>query len=234
MADIFAIAEAGMRNARAALDTVSHNVANVETRGFKREMHVPSAFDPYLQPAQVEPDQAPRDWRAGPLRRSGSPLDFAIEGDAWFQLRSPNGVVLTRNGSFELDRSGRLVSSQGWPVVLDSDAGIGSSTPALNGENELWVDGRRVAQFLLASVESSRLEAIGGGLYKAPGSEMGGEVQSEAAASVRQGFLESSNVNSLSEMVNLVDAMRKAEASQRVMRAYDETLESAITTLGEF
>lgn len=230
MADIFAIAEAGMRNARAALDTVSHNVANVETRGFKREMHVSSAFDPYLQPAQVEPDQAPRDWRAGPLRRSGSPLDFAIEGDAWFQLRSPNGVVLTRNGAFELDRSGRLVSSQGWPVVLDSEAGIGSNTPALNGENELWVDGQRVAQFLLASVDSNRLEAIGGGLYKAPD----GEMQSEAAASVRQGFLESSNVNSLSEMVNLVDAMRKAEASQRVMRAYDETLESAITTLGEF
>jgi len=229
MADIFAIAEAGMRNARAALDTVSHNVANAETRGFKREIHAPSAFDPYLQPAQVEPDQAPRDWRAGPLRHSGSPLDFAIEGDAWFQLRSPNGVVLTRNGAFELDRSGRLVSSQGWPVVLDSDAGIGSSTPVLNGENELWVDGQRVAQFMLASVDSNQLEAIGGGLYKASGGET-----SDAAASVRQGFLENSNVNSLTEMVDLVDAMRKAEASQRVMRAYDEALESAITTLGEF
>jgi len=54
------------------------------------------------------------------------------------------------------------------------------------------------------------------------------------AVNVRQGYLEGSNVNSLSEMVGVIDAMRHAESSQRLMRAYDEALETAITTLGEF
>ena len=229
MADIFSIAEAAMRSNMAALDTVSHNVANAETRGFKRELHVSPAFDPHLNTALIEPDRTARDWSAGALRRTGSALNFAIEGEGFFQLRSPQGTVLTRNGEFQLDRSGRLVSPQGWPVMLDSDAGIGSSTPTLNSSKELWVDGERVAQFLLAKVDPKSLEAIGAGMYRATQG-----MEAAESPTLRQGFLESSNVDTLTEMVDLMEAMRKAEASQRVVRAYDEALETAITTLGEF
>jgi flagellar basal-body rod protein FlgG len=181
----------------------------------------------------VEPDRTARDWSAGTLRHTGSSLNFAIEGEGWFQLRSPQGMVLTRDGEFQLDRSGRLVSAQGWPVELDSDASLGSSTPDLNKANELWVDGERVAQFVLAKVEPKSLEALGAGLYRAANGA-GGGAPGDSTATVRQGFLESSNVNTLSEMVDLMEAMRAAEGSQRIARAYDEALETAITTLGEF
>jgi flagellar basal-body rod protein FlgG len=103
----------------------------------------------------------------------------------------------------------------------------------LNKANELWVDGERVAQFVLAKVEPKSLEALGAGLYRAANGA-GGGAPGDSTATVRQGFLESSNVNTLSEMVDLMEAMRAAEGSQRIARAYDEALETAITTLGEF
>ena len=231
MSDVLAIAEAGMRSQLAALDTISHNVANVGTHGFKREIRASAPFEAQLTSAQsVEAEPAVRDFSAGALRNTGSPLQFAIEGEGWFQLRSPQGVVLTRNGAFELDRSGKLVSQQGWPVVLDSEASLGSATPSLTASNELWVNGERVARLILATADPSTLQAVGAGMYRssqkvedAPG-----------AGTVRQGFLEASNVDTLSEMLSLMQAMRGAETSQRVIRAYDEALDTALTTLGEF
>jgi flagellar basal body rod protein FlgG len=230
MADVFAIAEASMRNNMATLDAISHNVANANTDGFKRQIHVSSPFDRHLEAVSATPESAMRDWSPGVLRHTGSPLHFAIEGDGWFQLRSPQGTVLTRNGAFEIDSTGRLVSPQGWPVVLDQDVSLGSEAPTLSGANELWVGGQRVAQFDLVSANAQTLEAVGAGMFRATSASPA----SVSAGVVRQGFLEGSNVNTLTEMVGLMEAMRKAEASQHVMRAYDEALETALTTLGEF
>jgi flagellar basal-body rod protein FlgF len=231
MSDVFAIAEASLRNNMATLDAISHNVANANTDGFKRQIHVSSAFDQHLSSAATSETASPaRDWSPGVLRHSGSPMHFAIEGEGWFQLRSPQGMVLTRNGSFELDSTGRLVSPQGWPVVLDQDVSLGSETPTLSGTNELWVSGQRVAQFDLASADAQSLEAIGAGMFRAANAT----ATASSPGVVRQGFLEGSNVNTLTEMVGLMEAMRKAEAAQHLMQAYDQTLETAITTLGEF
>lgn len=230
MSDIFAIAEAGMRDSMAALDTISHNMANVSTQGFKRELHVPLAFDAHMERAAEPAQPTVRDWRPGSLQHTGAALNFAIEGEGWFQLRSPQGTVLTRNGAFQLDGRGQLVSQQGWPVVLSQDVGLTSSTPTLSASNELWVDGNPVASFVLASVDPHTLQAAGAGVYRATGA-----IATDAeAGSVRQGFVESSNVDSLAEIVGVIESVRAAEASSRLLQAYDESLETAITTLGEF
>jgi flagellar basal-body rod protein FlgF len=230
MADVLAIAEAAMRNSMTTLDGVSHNVANATTQGYKREVRVQAAFDAHMQGAAAGAEAA-RDLSSGALQFTGAPLHFAIEGDGWFQLRSPHGPVLTRSGAFRLDADGRLVSTQGWPVMLDADASVPGGELALRTGNELWSGDVRVGRFLLADVQGAQLEALAHGVYRT----RGGAVPQEAtAAAVRQGYTEGSNVNSLGEMVSLIQATRQAEAAQRMMRAYDEALETALTTLGEF
>jgi flagellar basal-body rod protein FlgF len=157
-------------------------------------------------------------------------LNFAIEGDGWFQLQSPQGVLLTRDGSFEIDRQGRLVSMQGWPVLMDSDARITSTDLSLRADGELWVDGARAGQLALAKADPASLQVAGPNLFRAASAT----IADAGAVTVRQGFLEGSNVNALTEMVGLMQTMRRAEASQRAAHAYDEALEMAISTLGEF
>lgn len=229
MPDTLAIAEAAIRHSMATLDRVSNNVANAATPAYKRELRVQQTFDSRLRAEEVTRTHAARDWSPGALKFTGGPLDFAIEGDGWFQLQSPQGLVLTRNASLQLGSDGRLISRGGWPVVLDADVAVPPGKLALRANDELWVDDVRVGRFMLVSAPPDTLRVAGPGVYKseAPTPEA-------ASASVRQGYVEASNVNSLNEMVDLIDAVRQAEAAQRMMRAYDEAMQTALTTLGEF
>ena len=234
MTDVFAITEAALRASMAQLDTVSRNVANAGTQGYKRELRIEPAFDQQLaragQSAGTDQVAALHDWSRGPLRHTGAPLQFAIEGEGWFQLQSPQGVLLTRDGSFQLDRQGRLVSAQGWPVVMDGEARFSDPAPSLRPNDELWSEGTRIAQLLLVKADPATLQVAGPNLFRAATTT----TLDPGSAGVRQGFLESSNVSSLTEMVDLMQSMRQAEAAQRAAHAYDEALEMAISTLGEF
>src|SRR5262245_29969058 len=105
------------------LNVVSQNLANAGTTGFKKEVVVARPFVEHLeagaQSLQVElPMQSSSvDARQGPLVRTGSALDVAIEGGGFFELSGPDGAVYSRQGSFRIDASGRLVSSGGLPVM---------------------------------------------------------------------------------------------------------------------
>jgi flagellar basal-body rod protein FlgF len=227
MPDVLAVAEAAMRAGMATLDRVSHNVANSATPAFKRELAVRAGFDAQLQTAlSAEPV---RDWSAGALRASDNPLNFAIEGDGWFQLRSPYGIVLTRDGSFRVDNQGQLTALNGWPVVLEGAASLPPGPVTLRENGELWVESLRVGRFLIADAQGNQLHAAGAGVFRStePFAELASPV-------IRQGYLEGANVNSLTEMVDLIATLRHAEAAQRVMQAYDEAMQTALTTLGEF
>jgi len=228
--DVLAIAEAAMRHSIAAVDTVSNNVANAGSIGFKRELPVQTGFASVLEAGANRTENKPAlDLSAGALQFTGTPLHFAIEGDGWFQLRSPQGVVLTRDGSFAVNAEGLLVSKQGWPVMLDGSGNLQGSPPTLKGRNELWANGERVGEFQLVAAAASQIEPAGSGVFRLVGSAASAE-----KATVRQGYLESSNVDTLAEMVTLIESMRHAEAAQRAMRAYDDAVQSALTTLGEF
>jgi flagellar basal-body rod protein FlgG len=233
MTDVFAITEAALRANIAKIDSLGQNIANVGTQGYKREVFIESPFDVQLLNAQQAAGNAGEstyDLSHGSLRHTGSPLHFAIEGDGWFQLQSPQGVLLTRDGSFQLDGQGRLVSSQGWPVVLDSDARFTGPPPTLQRNGELWADGARAARLSLVGADRPTLQIAGANLFRSSSAAP----LDGAASHVRQGFLEGSNVNTLTEMVQLMQTMRQSEAAQKATHAYDEALEMAITTLGEF
>lgn len=231
MSDTLAVAEAAIRNSMETLDRVSHNVANAATPAFKRELRMQRAFDAQLRPDGISgKDTVVRDWSSGPLQPTGSPLHFSIEGNGWFQLQSPQGIVLTRNASLQLGSDGRLVSTHGWPIVLDADTAVPPGELRLRANNELWVDDVRVGRFAIVDAPSQTLRAAGPGVFR---SEAAGLTEA-TNVKMRQGYLEGSNVNSLNEMVDLIEAVRNAEAAQRMLRAYDEAMETTLTTLGEF
>src|SRR6187397_1898997 len=100
MSDMLAIAEAALRNSMAAVDSVSRNVAYASTHGYKRELRADIDFAAYMDSSAVT--HAARDWSAGPMQFTGASVNFTIEGDGWFQLRSPQGTLLTRDGAFRV------------------------------------------------------------------------------------------------------------------------------------
>jgi flagellar basal-body rod protein FlgG len=219
------------------LNVVSQNLANAGTTGFKKEYVVARPFVEHLeagrQSLQIElPMQASAlDTRQGPLVRTGNALDVALEGAGFFELSGPDGAVYSRHGSFRVDPGGRLVSSGGLPVMgAAGEIQLAGTQPAIDALGRVFEGDRQVAQLkIMRFNDAAALAPLGGGLYRAAGS---GEAASEALQ-VRQGFLESSNVASLGEMLTLVTLMRRFEAASRVVQGYDGMLGSAIR-IGEF
>lgn len=228
MPDIVAIAEAGLRNSLQQLETVSRNVANANTQAYKREIHLQRGFESHFAAAEASAPNAV-DFSAGPLQRTGAPLDFAIEGEGFFQLHTPAGPVLTRDGRFRLDRDGQLVAPDGAPVAVEGNA-------ALNGDLELLADGSlrgadgEQVRIEVISAAPSQLVPAGPGRFRA-------EHETPAEPGhyrLRQGYIEGANTDHLREMVDLMGAVRGAQSAQQLLRAYDEAIGSAVSTLGQF
>jgi flagellar basal body rod protein FlgG len=159
---------------------------------------------------------------------------MAIEGKGYFQLQTPQGIVLTRDGQFAIDARGQLTAADGAPVLMRGSLALDSAaldradfTVLADGTLDA---GEQQAQFDLVDAPVEALRMIGPGRYSAntttallPGSYQ-----------LRQGYIENSNVDSLTEMTGMMSTVRHIEASQQLMRAYDEIIDNAISTLGQF
>ncbi|HZV64527.1 MAG TPA: flagellar hook-basal body protein [Telluria sp.] len=240
--DIMAIAAEGMRGDLARLDSISHNVANVLTPGFKRQIAMPGAFDAQVAAAATGATGQARkliDPSAGPLRYTGVPTDVAIEGDGFFELATPNGPAYTRQGSFNLDAQGRLVGSQGMPVMGEGGEIRLTNAPftiAANGD--ISQDGHIAGRLKLTNFDNAAaMLASGAGMYL-PGearASLAGQVHTGRSAGVlRVGFVEGSNVSTPQEMVRLTETVRHFESLQKLVQGYDDSLEKTIRKLGDF
>jgi flagellar basal-body rod protein FlgF len=240
MPDILGIAEAGMRSSLRQLDAISNNMANVNTQGYKREIAVQRAFAQHLLGAEPNapvlsaeaesPVGGQRDFAAGPLKYTGSGLSAALEGRGFFQVQSPQGVLLTRNGQFRIDDRGQLVNAQGWPVLLQGATTFDDGDFTLRRDGSVVVAGEVRTRLDVVDAEPEQLETVAPDLFRSAATAP----LADGDIHIRQGYLEGSNVDALTEMVKLMGVTRHIEASQQVLRAYDEVLESAITNLGQF
>lgn len=184
-------------------------------------------------PHAQDPTQA-HDFSSGTLKFTGSALSLAIEGKGYFQLQTPHGIVLTRDGQFKVDPRGQLVAADGSPLLIRGGISLDQSA-AGNAELKVLADGtlslgEQRAQIDLVDAEPSALQPAGPSRYRAA-------VTSELKAGtfqVRQGFSEGSNVDTLTEMVDMMSVVRHVEAQQQVIRAYDEVIDNAVSTLGQF
>lgn len=217
----------GMAWEQAQTNLISHNVANVNTDGYKRSLAVGREYSALLlrrlgdqvkegeRPAQVGPlgngavlDQIALDLAPGSVRQTGIPLDIAIMGPGEFTYLTPGGREYSRNGTFRQDAEGRLVTQEGYPV-LAGGAPVGRAGAALTIGQDGVVS--------LDGVPAGRLDIRG----EAPG-----------GTPLMVGALEASNVDLSREMTDLVLSMRAYQVNQRALQMQDETLGRAVNDLG--
>lgn len=250
MLDSLYIAATGMYAQQINVDTISNNLANVNTPGFKRaRVHFEDLM--YRQLPQAGrlrgTELAPRlgtgvsagsisqVFSAGDLKKTEQPLDLAIRGSGFFEVTLPDGrTAYTRAGSFQLDRDGFIATVQGHRVApaiqIPPDASAltidaaGMVRATLPDETQPV----EIGQLELAGfVNAGGLRPLGDNLYAA--TEQSGDAQLAKPAesgqgSIAQGFVETSNVKLVEEFVNLIIAQRAYEASSKAIQAGDEML----------
>ena len=240
MSDPIAIAQAAMLNDVRKLDVISQNLANANTAGFKRDIPVNRSFDAVLDRLeagvygqQMDGIQAVTDTAPGVLKKTANKLDVAIEGSGYFEITTPGGLGYTRAGSFTLDSMGRLTTAEGWPVnTMEGELRLHGTEPLIDHAGRIWEGDTQVGQ--LRIVEFGRgvqFEKIGGKMLSPVGNV---DITESPMPSVRQGYIETSNVNAMQEMVRMMETVRHFESAQRVITGYDEMLGTTIDTIAEF
>lgn len=242
MVDMLSAAQGGMLNDVQRMQVISHNIANSTTPGFKREIVTSRAFADYIdqamRPGQTNayPGAQPQaqvviDHSQGTLRYTGDPLDVAIQGDGFFEVMTPQGPAYTRQGNFQIDSTGRLLTATGLPVLGNGgDIVLSGDKPVIDQTGKITEGQREVAQLrTVAIADPNTLVEAGSGLYLPTASTR----TRDGTAGIRQGYLEAANVTVMDEMVRLIETMRHFESSQRLMTGYDEMLDKAINVVGE-
>jgi len=216
-------AAGAMRASERRLDAIAHNLANVSTRGYKRE----TTFAHAIQKAgsrepQVAAGLAP-DFTQGTLETTGHPLDLALDGPGFFVVEDAGGRSYTRDGSFRVDDRGTLVTQDGQPVAWKGARGSVRPTGrgiTVDSNGEVRQGESVLGQLDIVDVaDSSRLEPAAGGRWLAPA----GVNEAPAKAVVRQGSLESSNVESMDELVALVNVQRSFESAATMLRSIEQS-----------
>jgi flagellar basal-body rod protein FlgG len=216
-----------MRGSSARVDRAAVNVANASTPGFKRQLRAGDADGFGATLARVRVDLA-----AGKLVETGRPLDLAIGGPGFFELRAGDRMVYSRQGNFTLDPEGKVVTPQGYvlqqagggDLVLDSAAvKIDADGTVTDGDKPAG----RIAVFGTAVPEDAT--PIDGSLF----SIAGDAAEPLSTPSLRQGATESSNVSLGDEMTSMMSALRGAETGARLVQVYDDLMGKAIGTFGQ-
>jgi flagellar basal-body rod protein FlgG len=247
-------AASGMDAQQTNIDNVAHNLANVNTTGFKKtrvefedlvyeEMRVAGSETSASTAAPVGLEvglgtravATARNFSSGNLRSTGSPLDLAIEGSGFFQVSMPDGTTgYTRAGSLHLDAQGLIVTASGYPlepqITIPSNATSvsvsrdGIVTAAIAGQSGTQTLGTLE---LAGFANPAGLRPVGGNIFAtttASGEAETGAPGIDGRGTLAQGFLEDSNVSVVEEMVNMIIGQRAYEANSRVVKAADEML----------
>lgn len=217
------------------MGVVANNIANSSTTGFRREGVVFSEFvaaldeDPSLSMAHASGRHV--DLSQSTIAETGGQFDFAIQGQGFFLIDTPQGQRLTRAGSFTPNESGELVTPDGYrlldaggaPIFIPPDAkGVG-----LAADGTLSANGQPIAQIgLWQPSDPLSLQHQSGTMFAAA------QMEPAEGATVLQGMLEDSNVEPVSEIARMIEVQRAYELGQKFLDAEDERVRGVITTLG--
>ena len=236
------------RSALLALETrqdiCSHNLANVDTIGFQRQAVTQGTFDALVQqqvdltgnvlPASTRPS-SPRlqldgilDTQPGTVHTTGNNTDLAIQGSGYFAVQLAQGEGYTRNGAFSLNADHQLVTSDGAPVLGEhGPITVANANWNVSPSGDVCENGTVVDRLQVVNVPSTSAHLLGKSILTSNNA-------TPAALKdyrIQQGALEGSNVNSITEMVDLITITRQFEANMRSLQTYDTTLDQAVTQI---
>jgi flagellar basal-body rod protein FlgG len=238
MQDALTLAVQSMQGAMDRTTILSHNMVNLATPGYRREIPVQRPFAAVINAANsgagtgAALPQYAVDATPSALRPTGQAFDLALQGEGYFVVNTAQGTAYTRAGGFHLEADGRLVNEQGMPVQgMQGNIRLRGATPKIGPHGEITQEGREIDRIRVVALQASSLYKGGDGLLR---SSSTGEAVPAANARVQSGYLESSNVSPLSEMVGLTESVRQFEAAQRLFQGYDDQLNNAIRTLTQF
>jgi len=180
----------------------------------------------------VKTERIETNFSQGQLLKTDNPLDFAINGEGFFIVETPDGLRYTRNGSFKINEYNELVTSEGYPVQgYNGPIVLEGEEIAITSLGEVLVDGEYIDNLDIINIKNIRdLRKTGEGLFKI---EEGIELETEDfTGQVLQGQLEQSNVDPIKEMVEMMTLYRGYESNQRIIQAYDQTTEKAVNEIG--
>ncbi len=276
-------------NARTqVVDTTANNLANVNTDGYKKDSLV---FQEYL--SSVERDQnhpsvkfgpvTDRDlnylgdkdtsqvivngsytnFRQGPMKVTRSPMDVALEGPGMIEVSSPSGTLYTRQGTLKIAADGRIVTKEGYPVLMQKAGGIAQNTPGLPGgvipgslsdpevasrfinvadrntaititdEGEIYSAQDLIGKLSVAEFKDTSKLFKMGGQYFRNADPTNNPPAVAAKTIVHQGMLEGSNVNPVEEMTNLVKAHRHLEADMKSIKTFSDMMGKEANEIGK-
>jgi flagellar basal-body rod protein FlgG len=253
----FSTAATGMTAQQMVVDTIANNLANINTSGFKRSqvdfqdlvyvklqtpgaevasgIESPTGFE---LGNGVRPGSTQRIFTQGEMDNTGHDLDVAIEGDGFFQVATPGGKTqYTRDGALRINSQGNLVTSSGYllepNITIPSDCrgitiGTDGTVGVLTGSN---TSPSSIGTLTMVRFSNpSGLSGEGGNLMSetaASGPPLTGTAGQNGFGTFRQGFLEKSNVQMVTELVNLITAQRAYETNSRAIQAGDSMLTTA-------
>jgi flagellar basal-body rod protein FlgG len=241
----------GLVNQQNRLDVISNNLANATTVGYKKEGVTSQSFDEMMAikvrdttgmynqyigdvSLGVKIGETYTDYEQGSFRETGENFDLALGGEGFFSISYTNkagttSTMYTRDGNFSMTKDGYLVTKDGDYVLgeggiiqLPTDA----SQIAISQDGTITADGVEIDKLALVDFEDyNYLQKYGENLYKA----LDTATVKDCDATVYQGYLEQSNVNVVTEMVEMITISRAFEANQKAMNAADDTLQKAVT-----
>ncbi len=244
-------------------EVTSNNLANVNTKGFKKDTALyvpfPTVFlhrindDKVKIPGGVTDTMSPIGYmgRGVQLRYDGikpnlteegsyiqtdNKLDLSVKGNGMFVIMTPNGVRYTRDGNFTLDSDGVLVTQSGNPVMGHSGQIVMNSHDNINiDEGGRVFDGKEEIDTLRVGIftKDENLRKEGDNLFYKLDGGMLPEDDYVEEVFIKQGYLEGSNVNVVKEMVGMITGYRAYEASQKAIAAQDQTLSKAVNDVGD-
>ena len=249
------ISKTGMEAQQMQLDVISNNLANSSTNGFKRASAVfEDLMYQNLRQAgsnSSEQSQLPtglqvglgvrtvatsRSFSQGALQQSGNKLDVAVQGNGFFQVTMPDGTTnYTRDGSFQVDSQGRLVTATGLPVANGVTVPANATGIAIAGDGTVTaqipgnVTPQSIGTIALASfINPAGLDPKGQNLYAetpASGQPNSGTPGANGLGSLMQGYVETSNVNVVQELVTMIQTQRAYEMNSKAIQTSDQMLQ---------
>ncbi|MBN4664809.1 flagellar basal-body rod protein FlgG [Pandoraea nosoerga] len=249
------IAATGMNAQQTNMDVISNNLANTSTNGFKKgravfeDLLYQTLRQPGAQSSQqtllpsglqlgtgVRPAATERIFTQGNLTSTNNAKDVAINGDGFFQVLMPDGTTAyTRDGSFQVDNNGQLVTASGYPIqpAITIPANALSLTIARDGTVSVTQPGNtanvQIGTFQLATfINNAGLQSLGENLYAetaASGAPNVAQPGTNGAGVLNQNYVETSNVNVVEELVNMIQAQRAYEINSKAVTASDQMLQ---------